>query len=244
MKFNVLTLFPEMFSALDESIIGRGKEKGLIDINLINIRDFSKNKHKKVDDTPYGGGAGMVMEPTVVYDAYCSVKVPNVKVIYMSPQGKTLNQQMVQDLAKEENIILLCGHYEGIDQRVIDEIVDEEISIGDYVLTGGELPAMVLIDSVSRYVEGVLKEDSVQEESFTDGLLEYPQYTRPEVFLGKRVPEVLLSGHHENIKKWRRNQSIINTYLKRPDLLKEIKLSDKEQKMLSEYKNLKEGGSK
>lgn len=244
MKFNVLTLFTEMFSALDESIIGRGKEKGLIDINLINIRDFSKNKHKKVDDTPYGGGAGMVMEPTVVYDAYCSVKEPNAKVIYMSPQGKTLNQQMVQDLAKEENIILLCGHYEGIDQRVIDEIVDEEISIGDYVLTGGELPAMVLIDSVSRYVKGVLKEDSVQEESFTNGLLEYPQYTRPEVFLGKRVPEVLLSGHHENIKEWRRNQSIINTYLKRPDLLKEIKLSDKEQKMLSEYKNLKEGGSK
>ena len=233
-----------MFSALDESIIGRGKEKGLIDINLINIRDFSKNKHKKVDDTPYGGGAGMVMEPTVVYDAYCSVKEPNAKVIYMSPQGKTLNQQMVQDLAKEENIILLCGHYEGIDQRVIDEIVDEEISIGDYVLTGGELPAMVLIDSVSRYVEGVLKEDSIQEESFTNGLLEYPQYTRPEIFLGKRVPEVLLSGHHENIKEWRKNQSIINTYLKRPDLLKEIKLSDKEQKMLSEYKNLKEGGSK
>lgn len=244
MKFNVLTLFPEMFSALDESIIGRGKEKGLIDINLINIRDFSKNKHKKVDDTPYGGGAGMVMEPTVVYDAYCSVKEPNAKVIYMSPQGKTLNQQMVQDLAKEENIILLCGHYEGIDQRVIDEIVDEEISIGDYVLTGGELPAMVLIDSVSRYVEGVLKEDSIQEESFTNGLLEYPQYTRPEIFLGKRVPEVLLSGHHENIKEWRRNQSIINTYLKRPDLLKEIELSDKEQKMLSEYKKLKEGGSK
>lgn len=244
MKFNVLTLFPEMFSALDESIIGRGKEKGLIDINLINIRDFSKNKHKKVDDTPYGGGAGMVMEPTVVYDAYCSVKESNAKVIYMSPQGKTLNQQMVQDLAKEENIILLCGHYEGIDQRVIDEIVDEEISIGDYVLTGGELPSMVLIDSVSRYVEGVLKEDSIQEESFTNGLLEYPQYTRPEIFLGKRVPEVLLSGHHENIKEWRRNQSIINTYLKRPDLLKEIELSDKEQKMLSEYKNLKEGGSK
>ena len=244
MKFNVLTLFPEMFSALDESIIGRGKEKGLIDINLINIRDFSKNRHKKVDDTPYGGGAGMVMEPTVVYDAYCFVKEPNAKVIYMSPQGKTLNQQMVQDLAKEENIILLCGHYEGIDQRVIDEIVDEEISIGDYVLTGGELPAMVLIDSVSRYVEGVLKEDSIQEESFINGLLEYPQYTRPEIFLGKRVPEVLLSGHHENIKEWRRDQSIINTYLKRPDLLKEIELSDKEQKMLSEYKNLKEGGSK
>lgn len=244
MQFDVLTLFPEMFEPLNKSIIGRAKEKGLININLINIRDFSKNKHKKVDDTPYGGGAGMVMEPTVVYDAYCSVKESNAKVIYMSPQGKTLNQQMVQDLAKEENIILLCGHYEGIDQRVIDEIVDEEISIGDYVLTGGELPAMVLIDSVSRYVEGVLKEDSIQEESFTNGLLEYPQYTRPEIFLGKRVPEVLLSGHHENIKEWRRNQSIINTYLKRPDLLKEIELSDKEQKMLSEYKNLKEGGSK
>ena len=244
MKFNVLTLFPEMFSALDESIIGRGKEKGLIDINLINIRDFSKNKHKKVDDTPYGGGAGMVMEPTVVYDAYCSVKEPNAKVIYMSPQGKTLNQQMVQDLAKEENIILLCGHYEGIDQRVIDEIVDEEISIGDYVLTGGELPAMVLIDSVSRYVAGVLKEDSIQEESFTNGLLEYPQYTRPEMFLDKRVPEILLSGNHQKIDEWRRNQSIINTYIKRPDLLKEINLSEKEQKMLEEYKNLKEGGSK
>lgn len=244
MKFNVLTLFPEMFSALNESIIGRGKEKRLIDINLINIRDFSKNKHKKVDDTPYGGGAGMVMEPTVVYDAYCSVKEQNAKVIYMSPQGKTLNQQLVQDLAKEENIILLCGHYEGIDQRVLDEIVDEEISIGDYVLTGGELPAMVLIDSVSRYVKGVLKEESVQEESFTNGLLEYPQYTRPEIFLGKRVPEVLLSGHHENIKEWRRKQSLINTYLKRPDLLKEIELSDKDSKTLREYKNLKEGGSK
>lgn len=244
MKFDVLTLFPEMFSALDESIIGRGKEKGLIDINLINIRDFSKDKHKKVDDTPYGGGAGMVIKPDVVYDAYSSVKSNNAKVIYMSPQGKTLNQQIVQDLAKEENIILLCGHYEGIDQRVIDEIVDEEISIGDYVLTGGELPAMVLIDSVSRYVKGVLKEDSVEEESFTNGLLEYPQYTRPETFLGKSVPDVLISGHHENVRKWRKKQEIINTYLKRPDLLKEINLSYEEREMLKEYKNLKEGGSK
>ena len=197
MKFNVLTLFPEMFSSLDESIIGRSKEKGLIDINLINIRDFSKNKHKKVDDTPYGGGAGMVMEPTVVYDAFKSIKDEKTKVIYLSPQGKTLNQQKVQDLAKEENITLLCGHYEGIDQRVIDTIVDEEISIGDYVLTGGELPAMVLIDSVSRYIEGVLKEESIKEESFTNGLLEYPQYTRPEMFLDKRVPEILLSGNHQ-----------------------------------------------
>lgn len=244
MKFDVLTLFPEMFSALDESIVGRGKEKGLIDINLINIRDFSKDKHKKVDDTPYGGGAGMVIKPDVVYDAYCSIKSNNAKVIYMSPQGKTLNQQIVQDLAKEENIILLCGHYEGIDQRVIDEIIDEEISIGDYVLTGGELPSMVLIDSVSRYVKGVLKEDSVQEESFTNGLLEYPQYTRPETFLGKGVPDVLISGHHENVRKWRKKQEIINTYLKRPDLLKEINLSDEEREMLKEYKNLKEGGSK
>lgn len=244
MKFDVLTLFPEMFSALDESIIGRGKEKGLIDINLINIRDFSKDKHKKVDDTPYGGGAGIVIKPDVVYNAYSSVKSNNAKVIYMSPQGKTLNQQIVQDLAKEENIILLCGHYEGIDQRVIDEIVDEEISIGDYVLTGGELPAMVLIDSVSRYVKGVLKEDSVEEESFTNGLLEYPQYTRPETFLGKSVPDVLISGHHENVRKWRKKQEIINTYLKRPDLLKEINLSYEEREMLKEYKNLKEGGSK
>ncbi len=244
MKFNVLTLFPEMFSSLDESIIGRSKEKGLIDINLINIRDFSKNKHKKVDDTPYGGGAGMVMEPTVVYDAFKSIKDEKTKVIYLSPQGQTLNQQKVQDLAKEESITLLCGHYEGIDQRVIDTIVDEEISIGDYVLTGGELPAMVLIDSVSRYIEGVLKEESIKEESFTNGLLEYPQYTRPEMFLDKKVPEVLLSGNHQKIAEWRRNQSIINTYLKRPDLLKEINLSEKEQKMLEEYKNLKEGGSK
>ena len=244
MKFNVLTLFPEMFSSLDESIIGRSKEKGLIDINLINIRDFSKNKHKKVDDTPYGGGAGMVMEPTVVYDAFKSIKDKKTKVIYLSPQGKTLNQQKVQDLAKEESITLLCGHYEGIDQRVIDTIVDEEISIGDYVLTGGELPAMVLIDSVSRYIEGVLKEESIKEESFTNGLLEYPQYTRPEMFLDKKVPEILLSGNHQKIDEWRRNQSIINTYIKRPDLLKEINLSEKEQKMLEEYKNLKEGGSK
>lgn len=244
MKFNVLTLFPEMFSSLDESIIGRSKEKGLIDINLINIRDFSKNKHKKVDDTPYGGGAGMVMEPTVVYDAFKSIKDEKTKVIYLSPQGKNLNQQKVQDLAKEENITLLCGHYEGIDQRVIDTIVDEEISIGDYVLTGGELPAMVLIDSVSRYIEGVLKEESIKEESFTNGLLEYPQYTRPEMFLDKRVPEILLSGNHQKIDEWRRNQSIINTYIKRPDLLKEINLSEKEQKMLEEYKKLKEGGSK
>ena len=217
MKFDVLTLFPEMFESLNQSIIGKGKEKGLIDINLVNIRDFSKNKHKQVDDTPYGGGAGMVMKADVVYDAYKSLKAAKAKVIYMSPQGKVLNQNKVQSLAKEEHIILLCGHYEGIDQRVLDEIVDEEISIGDYVLTGGEIPAMVLIDSVSRYVDGVIKKESTEEESFSNGLLEYPQYTRPETFLNSKVPEVLLSGNHQNIEKWRRQKSLENTYKKRPE---------------------------
>ena len=193
MRIDILTLFPESFEPLKQSIIGRAVEKNIIDINLINIRDFSKDKHKKVDDTPYGGGAGMVIRPDVVYDAYKSVYEPNAKVIYLSPQGKTLNQNIVQSLSKEEHLILLCGHYEGIDQRVIDEINPEEISIGDYVLTGGELPEMVLVDSVSRYVEGVLSEASIEEESFTNNLLEYPQYTRPEIFLGREVPEVLKS---------------------------------------------------
>ena len=222
MKFDVLTLFPEMFTSLEKSIIGRAREKGLIEINLINIRDFSKDKHKKVDDTPYGGGAGMVIKPDVVYDAYSSIKDEKAKVIYLSPQGKILNQAKVNELSKENHLILLCGHYEGIDQRVLDEIVDEEISIGDYVLTGGELPAMVLIDSVSRYIEGVLNEESIKEESFSNNLLEYPQYTRPEEFRGRKVPEVLISGHHENIKKWREEKSLEITKLKRPDLLKII----------------------
>lgn len=221
MKFDVLTLFPESFEPIKQSILGRALEKNLISLNLINIRDFSKDKHKKVDDTPYGGGAGMIIKPDVVYDAYKSIEDKNAKVIYLSPQGNVLNQKKVESLSKEEHLILLCGHYEGIDQRVIDEIVDEEISIGDYVLTGGEIPAMVLIDSVSRYVEGVLTKESIKEESFSNNLLEYPQYTRPEVFLDKKVPEVLLSGHHENIRKWREEQSLNNTYQKRPDLLKE-----------------------
>ena len=220
MKFDVLTLFPEMFKSLDMSIIGKAIEKKLIEINLINIRDFSKDKHKKVDDTPYGGGAGMIMKPDVVYDAYKSIKDENTKVIYMSPQGEKLNQEKVEELAKEEHLIILCGHYEGIDQRVIDKIVDEEISIGDYVLTGGELPAMVLIDAVSRYKEGVISGDSKQEESFANGMLEYPQYTRPEIFEDMKVPEVLLSGHHENIDKWRKEQAQIITAKKRPDMLK------------------------
>ena len=219
MKFDILTLFPEMFEVLNKSIIGRAVENNRIEIALTNIRDFSKDKHKKVDDTPYGGGAGMVIRPDVVYEAYLSVKSENAKVIYMSPKGKVLNQKKIKELSKEEHLIVLCGHYEGIDQRVLDEIVDEEISIGDYVLTGGEIPAMVLIDTVSRYVDGVLSQDSTLEESFSDGLLEYPQYTRPEVFRGKKVPEVLISGHHENIKKWRYEKSLEITKKNRPDIL-------------------------
>ncbi len=193
MKIDILTLFPEMFEPLKQSILGRAIENNLIEINLINIRDFSKDKHKKVDDTPYGGGAGMVIRADVVYDAFKSLDTTNAKTIFLSPQGNTLNQNKVQELSNESHLILLCGHYEGIDQRVLDEIVDEEISIGDYVLTGGELPAMVLVDAVSRYVDGVISKESVEEESFSNGLLEYPQYTRPEIFLDKQVPEVLKS---------------------------------------------------
>ncbi len=224
MRFDVLTLFPEMFAPVKESILGRALDNNLIELNLINFREFSTDKSKHVDDTPYGGGAGMVIKPEPVYDAYKSIVEGlenKPKVIYLSPKGKVFNQQIARDLAKENHLILLCGHYEGIDQRLIDEIVDEEISIGDYVLTGGELPAMVLIDAISRNVEGVIKEESVEDESFSEGLLEYPQYTRPEVFMGRRVPEVLLSGHHANIAKWRREQSIEITRNKRPDLIKE-----------------------
>lgn len=238
MKFDVLSLFPEMFEPLKQSIIGRAEKKGCIEINLINIRDFSKEKHKKVDDSPYGGGAGMVMKPDVIYDAYQSLnQEKKAKVIYLSPQGNVLTHKKVVSLSKEEHLILLCGHYEGIDQRVIDEIVDEEISIGDYVLTGGELPAMVVIDSVSRYIEGVLSKESSKEESFTDGLLEYPQYTRPEIFLGKKVPEVLISGNHANIDKWRKKESLKNTFLKRPELLKKANLSKEDEKTLQEIQN-------
>lgn len=223
MKFDVLTLFPEMFVPVKQSIIGRAEKNNLIELNLINFREFSKDKQKHVDDCPYGGGAGMVIKPDVIYDAYKSI-ADNLsykpKLIYLTPQGKVFNQQMARELAKENHLILLCGHYEGIDQRVLDEIVDEEISIGDYVLTGGELPAMVLIDAVSRNVENVLDANSLVDESFNNNLLEYPQYTRPEIFMGKKVPEVLLSGHHANIEKWRREQSLEITKRKRPDLLK------------------------
>jgi len=201
MKIDVLTLFPEMFEPIKTSILGRAAKKDILQIETINIRDFAKDKHKKVDDVPYGGGAGMVMKPDVVYDAFKSLDSKDAKTIYLSPQGKRLNQQKVEELSKEKHLILLCGHYEGIDERVLEEIVDEEISIGDYVLTGGEIPAMVLIDSVSRYVEGVLSKDSIKEESFTNNLLEYPQYTRPEIFLDKKVPEVLISRSSRKHRK-------------------------------------------
>ena len=237
MKFDILTLFPEMFEPIKQSVIGKAVEKELIEINLINIRDFSKDKRKKVDDTVYGGGAGMLIRPDVVYDAFQSIEKENdAKVIYLSPKGKLLSQEKVEELSKEKHLILLCGHYEGIDQRVIDEINPEEISIGDYVLTGGEIPAMVLVDSVSRYVSGVITNESTSEESFSEGLLEYPQYTRPEEFLGKKVPEVLKSGHHENIRIWRRKESLKETFLKRPELLEKIELTEEDRKYIESLK--------
>lgn len=226
MRFDVLTLFPEMFEIMNSSIIGRAIQNKLIDLNLINFRDFSKDKQKHVDDTPYGGGAGMVIKPEPIYDAYTSIVKDldyKPKVIYMSPRGKVFTQQMAKELSKEKHLIILCGHYEGVDERVVEEIVDEEISIGDYVLTGGELPAMVVIDAISRNIDGVLKEESVEDESFSDGLLEYPQYTRPEIFLGRKVPDVLLSGHHANIEKWRLEKSIEITKNRRPELIERRK---------------------
>ena len=224
MKFDVLTLFPETFNiVMRESIIGRAQENGFIEVNAINIRDYSKNKHRKVDDYPFGGGNGMVMTCQPVIDAYKDItkdlETKKPRVIYMSPQGRVLTQQIARELSKEEHLILLCGHYEGIDERIIEEIVDEEISIGDYVLTGGELPAMVLIDCVSRLIPGVLaSEGSYSEESHFNGLLEYPQYTRPAEYNGRKVPDILLSGHHANIEKWRVQQSLERTKRKRPDL--------------------------
>lgn len=236
MKFDILTLFPEMFEPVKQSIIGKAVEKDLLEINLINIRDFSKDKHKKVDNTVYGGGAGMLLRPDVVYDAFESVKDENAKVIYLTPKGKVLSQKKVEELSKEKHLILLCGHYEGIDQRVLDIIKPEEISIGDYVLTGGEIPAMVLIDSVSRYVGGVITDESTSEESFSEGLLEYPQYTRPEEFLGVKVPDVLKSGHHENIRKWRRKEALRETFLKRPELLEKLELTEEEKEFIEGLK--------
>ena len=223
MNFHVLTLFPEMIiQGLAASIIGRAMEKEIISLEAVNIRDYTINKHKKVDDYTYGGGAGMVMQAQPIYDAYQSI--PHEKkgrFIYLSPQGKTFTQKIAQELSKESNIVFLCGHYEGVDERVLEELCAEELSIGDFVLTGGEIAAIAVIDAVARLVPNVLgKEESFQEESFSYGLLEYPQYTRPPVFMGRAVPDILLSGHHANIEKWRKEQSILRTKQKRPDLLK------------------------
>lgn len=228
MKFDVLTLFPELFElVMKESIIGRAQEKGLVEINAINIRDYTKDKHRKVDDYPFGGGNGMVMMCQPVLDACRTITKgldPKPRVIYMSPQGRVLTQKLAMELSQENRLILLCGHYEGIDERIIEEVVDEEISIGDYVLTGGELPAMVLIDCISRLIPGVLStEGSFSEESHFNGLLEYPQYTRPAEYEGKAVPEILLSGHHANIEKWRFEQSLERTRKKRLDLYEEYR---------------------
>lgn len=228
MRIDILTLFPEMVDGvLSESIIGRARKNGYIEINCINIRDFSKDKHRRVDDYPYGGGTGMVMQAQPIYDACQSIiNSSDTKpvIIYMSPQGKIFNQKTAKKLAQYEHIVLLCGHYEGVDERVIEEVVDFELSVGDYVLTGGELPAIVVADCVSRLVPGVLaNEEAYTEESHYNGLLEYPQYTRPPEFMGRKVPEVLLSGHHKNITEWRREQSILRTKQKRPDLLGEDK---------------------
>lgn len=258
MNFYVMTLFPEMIiNGLNTSITGRAIEKGLIKLEAVNIRDYTHDKHNHVDDYPYGGGAGMVMQAQPVYDCYTDIikkisegtsqgitdegngtgECISVKprVIFLTPTGKTFNQQMARELAAEENLVFLCGHYEGIDQRVLDMTVTDNVSIGDYVLTGGELPAMVMIDAISRHVKGVLNNDiSAETESFTDNLLEYPQYTRPEEFMGVKVPEILLSGHHANIERWRRNQSLIRTYETRPDMFEKVELDKKDRKFLME----------
>ena len=267
MNFHILTLFPEMvLNGLNTSIIGRAVNSGLLSIEAVNIRDYAFNKHQSVDDYPYGGGAGMLMQAEPVYLAWEAVEekirarrelpaekeaaltvqteqqaismkretaAKRTRVVYLSPQGDVFNQKMAEELAQEEDLILLCGHYEGIDERVLEEIVTDYVSIGDYVLTGGELPAMVMVDAISRLVPGVLHNDvSAEFESFQDNLLEYPQYSRPEEWHGKKVPPVLLSGHHANIEKWRREQSILRTKERRPDLLEKCELTEKEKKWL------------
>lgn len=233
MNYHVLTLFPEMIeNGMNTSITGRAITKGLLSLEAINIRDFAFNKHQKVDDYPYGGGAGMLMQAEPVYLSYESIAERigrKPRVIFLTPQGKTFNQDMAKEFALEEDLVFLCGHYEGIDERVLEEIVTDYVSIGDYVLTGGELPAMVMMDSISRMVPGVLNnQESGETESFSGNLLEYPQYSRPEEWHGKKVPEVLLSGHHANVDKWRREQSIIRTAKWRPDLLPKADLTNKE----------------
>lgn len=237
-----MTLFPEMCEAvLGESIIGRAREKGIIDIEAVNIRDYTENKHNNVDDATYGGGMGMLMQAQPIYDCYKAIaqksKSGKPHLIYMSPQGKTLTQQRVKQLSELDEIVLLCGHYEGVDERVLEEIVDEEISVGDYVLTGGELPALMLADAVARMIDGVLPNDEAKSlESHYDGLLEYPQYTRPFEWHGRKVPEILISGHHENIDKWRRQQSLKRTFERRPDMLEKAELTKKDKEYLEKLK--------
>lgn len=236
MQFYIMTLFPEMvMQGLSTSIIGRAVNKGLLSIEAVNIRDYAFNKHSSVDDYPYGGGAGMLMQAEPVYQCYRALEEKMNKkprVVYLSPQGKTFNQTMAEEFAQEEELVFLCGHYEGIDERVLEEIVTDYVSIGDYVLTGGELPVMIMVDAISRLVPGVLHNDvSAEFESFQDNLLEYPQYSRPEMWHDKKVPEVLMSGHHANIEKWRREQSVIRTARNRPDLLEKAELTEKEREI-------------
>lgn len=241
MRIDILTLFPEMFEAvLKESIIGRAVDKKLLELEFHNIRDYSDNKHKKVDDYPYGGGLGMIMQCQPIFAAVEAIKEKlgeEPHIILMSPQGRTFDQSKAEELSCYKNITIICGHYEGIDERVTEALVDEEISIGDFVLTGGEIAAMAVVDATCRLVPGVLKEDaSYSVESFSQGLLEYPQYTRPPVFMGMPVPEILLSGHHENIEKWRRYQSLKRTYERRPDLLSKVELSQEDINLLDKIK--------
>ncbi len=221
MKIDILTLFPEGFSYLNTSILKRAKEEGKLEINIIDIREFSTNKHKKCDDYPFGGGAGMLMAVQPLYDAIKSVNDENAHLIFPSPSGKKFSSELVQEYAKEEHLVFICGHYEGIDQRILDIFKPDEVTIGDYVLTGGELPAMVMVDAISRYVDGVISKESLEEESFSNGLLEYPQYTRPADFMGHSVPEVLLSGNHGEVAKWRKQKSLEKTKMVRPDLIEE-----------------------
>lgn len=241
MRIDILTLFPEMCEAvMSESVIGKARKKNIIEINFHQIREFAINKHAQVDDTPYGGGAGMLMLAQPIYDTFmkvCSQTEKRPHLIYMSPCGKTLTQERIKELSQLDNIAILCGRYEGVDQRVIDEIVDEEISIGDYVVTGGEMPAMILADAISRMIPGVLSEpEGFMGESHYSSLLEYPQYTKPVCWHGVEVPEVLYSGHHENIKKWQRKQSIERTFLRRPELLSEAELTGEEKHFVEELK--------
>ena len=239
MNSYIMTLFPDMvMNGLNTSIIGKAMEKELLSIKAVDIRDYTLDKHRHVDDYPYGGGAGMVMQAQPVYDCYKDIErrlEKKPRVLFMTPTGKTFNQDMAKELANEENLVFLCGHYEGIDKRVLDKIVTDEVSLGDFVLTGGELPAMVMIDAISRLIPGVLNNDiSAETETFTDNLLEYPQYTRPEIWEGEAVPSVLLSGHHANIEKWRREQSLLLTKERRPDLFEKVELTKKDKKFLQD----------